>query len=115
MKFDCYRPPNSLNIVPTDSFPLFSDCQDDHKHWYRCRPCRKLFCGDRRKFFCPQLLKICYSPNCYCEPGFLWHNRKKKCVDEEVCRNIDYVETNTTTTTSTTESNEDDDEHDQVL
>lgn len=62
----------------------FSGCLI-HQKWYECKPCRKLFCGDPQPFFCFSLLEICFGSGCYCEPGYLWSDKRYSCIPERKC------------------------------
>lgn len=56
--------------------------------WYQCKPCRKLTCGDAHPKFCARLVGVCHSSGCYCQPGLVWHDKLKNCVNEQDCRKI---------------------------
>lgn len=54
--------------------------------WYDCKPCRKLVCGESHPVICANLVGVCGSAGCYCEPGYVWHDKLKICVNEKECK-----------------------------
>lgn len=59
--------------------------------WYNCKPCRKLVCGESHPFLCANLVGFCSNGGCYCQPGMVWHEKLKLCVNEQDCKKDDAI------------------------